>query len=172
MKVRSTMSNWFLSVKWIATGGLITEGETEAHRGNVAFSGSRVTAAARFPSRLRRLFRRLSLRAAFTIFPGHPPRPAQCLAQTGPDECAWVEGMTGCLCGGVGVGVCVCCERWGLTSWRQRTGPQPPPLRGPRRPSRPASPPPGSPRPPASGLPASLFPFQARTMSRVSGGKA
>ncbi|XP_017918722.1 PREDICTED: translation initiation factor IF-2-like [Capra hircus] len=50
------MSNWFLSVKWIATGGLITEGETEGHRGNVAFSGSRVTAAARFPSRLRRLF--------------------------------------------------------------------------------------------------------------------
>ena len=69
VKVRSTMRNWFLSVKWIATGGLITEGETEAHRGNVAFSGSRVTAAARFPSRLRRLFRRLSLRAAFTIFP-------------------------------------------------------------------------------------------------------
>ena len=43
-------------------------------------------------------FPEASATASFIAVPWHPPRPTQCLAQTGPDKCVFVEAMNEYVC--------------------------------------------------------------------------
>ena len=128
------MSNWSLRVKWIYAG-FITE-ETEAQRRESRLLRQPREGCSQVPAQIAGTFPEASVTASFISFPGHPPRPTQCLAQTGPDKCVFVEGMNEYVCllgrGGRGAGPSPLLPRGS-----QRTGPQPPPLTGPRSPSRP-----------------------------------
>lgn len=163
------MSNWSLRVNWIYAG-FITEEETAAQRRESRLLRHPREGCCQVLVQIAGTFPEASVTASFISFPGHPPRPTQCLAQTGPDKCVFVEGMNEyvCLLGRVrrGAGPSPLLPR----EPRGR-GPSPLPLQNPGVQAAPPSPPPGSPPPPSSGFPASLSSLRLGRKAGFPGGR-